>query len=157
MPLPDRSHFETAYAGEAPWDVDRPQSAFVEAADKIEGSILDSGCGTGENALYFASRGNKVMGIDFLDCCVRIEKEFGLDRRELDIEKLGDSRDARGTLIGVTAADIARWVEVCSAGKGKSLPAALWPRVQACIAATVSLPPESVSPTSRIIEDLGFT
>jgi SAM-dependent methyltransferase len=35
-------------------------------ADQITGSILDAGCGTGENVLYFASRGNKVTGIDFL-------------------------------------------------------------------------------------------
>ena len=36
-------------------------------ADQITGSILDAGCGTGENALFFASRGHKVTGIDFLD------------------------------------------------------------------------------------------
>ena len=35
-------------------------------ADQITGSILDAGCGTGENALFFASRGQKVTGIDFL-------------------------------------------------------------------------------------------
>ena len=35
-------------------------------ADRIMGSVLDSGCGTGENALFFASRGQKVTGIDFL-------------------------------------------------------------------------------------------
>ena len=35
-------------------------------ADQITGSILDAGCGTGENALFFASRGHKVTGIDFL-------------------------------------------------------------------------------------------
>jgi cyclopropane fatty-acyl-phospholipid synthase-like methyltransferase len=35
-------------------------------ADQITGSILDAGCGTGENALFFASRGRKVTGIDFL-------------------------------------------------------------------------------------------
>ena len=35
-------------------------------ADRITGSVLDAGCGTGENALFFASRGQKVTGIDFL-------------------------------------------------------------------------------------------
>src|SRR5205807_3471121 len=29
--------------------------------------ILDAGCGTGDTALFFASRGHKVTGIDFLD------------------------------------------------------------------------------------------
>jgi SAM-dependent methyltransferase len=35
-------------------------------ADQITRSILDAGCGTGENALFFASRGRKVRGVDFL-------------------------------------------------------------------------------------------
>jgi cyclopropane fatty-acyl-phospholipid synthase-like methyltransferase len=36
-------------------------------ADRITGSVLDAGCGTGENALFFANRGHKVTGIDFLE------------------------------------------------------------------------------------------
>ena len=35
-------------------------------ANQITGSILDAGCGTGEHALFFAERGHKVTGIDFL-------------------------------------------------------------------------------------------
>jgi len=65
--LPDRTTFQSAYAGTAPWDIGRPQKAFVSIADQITGSILDAGCGTGENALYFASRRQKVTGIDFLE------------------------------------------------------------------------------------------
>jgi len=65
--VPDRNTFETAYAGQAPWDIGRPQQAFLDVADRITGSVLDAGCGTGENALYFASRGRKVTGIDFLE------------------------------------------------------------------------------------------
>ncbi len=65
--VPDRTTFETAYAGQAPWDIGRAQQAFLDLADRITGSILDAGCGTGDNALYFASRGRKVTGIDFLE------------------------------------------------------------------------------------------
>ena len=65
-PVPDRSTFENAYAGQAPWDIGKPQRTFVDVADRITGSVLDAGCGTGENALFFASRGHKVTGIDFL-------------------------------------------------------------------------------------------
>ena len=36
-------------------------------ADRINGSVLDAGCGTGDNALSFARRGHKVTGIDFLE------------------------------------------------------------------------------------------
>jgi SAM-dependent methyltransferase len=63
MTVPDRSTFENAYAGQAPWDIGRPQKAFL---DRITGSVLDAGCGTGENALFFASRDQRVTGIDFL-------------------------------------------------------------------------------------------
>jgi SAM-dependent methyltransferase len=66
-PVPDRSTFESAYAGQAPWDIGKPQTALLDVADQITGTILDAGCGTGENALFFASRGQKVTGIDFLD------------------------------------------------------------------------------------------
>lgn len=66
MGIPDRSTFESIYSGQPPWDIGRPQRAFIDAADQITGSILDAGCGTGEAALYFASLGQKVKGIDFL-------------------------------------------------------------------------------------------
>src|SRR5436309_1026500 len=65
--VPDRNTFETAYTGQAPWDIGRPQQALLDVADRITGSVLDAGCGTGDNALYFASRGHKVTGIDFLE------------------------------------------------------------------------------------------
>ncbi len=66
MAVVDRSTFENIYAGQPRWEIGRPQKVFLDVADRITGSILDSGCGTGENALYFASRGQKVTGIDFL-------------------------------------------------------------------------------------------
>ena len=66
MPVPDRATFENIYAGQPPWEIGRPQKVFVDVADRISGSVLDAGCGTGENALYFAGRGQKVTGIDFL-------------------------------------------------------------------------------------------
>jgi len=65
--IPEKHHFQNAYKDKAPWDIPGPQPVFVEAADQITGSILDVGCGTGENALFFAQRGNKVTGIDYLD------------------------------------------------------------------------------------------
>jgi SAM-dependent methyltransferase len=65
--VPKRTDFEAAYTGQAPWDIGRPQRAFIDVADQITGSILDAGCGTGENALFFAGRGRKVTGIDFLE------------------------------------------------------------------------------------------
>lgn len=48
--VPDRNTFETAYAGQAPWDIGRPQQAFLGVADRITGSVLDAGCSTGASA-----------------------------------------------------------------------------------------------------------
>jgi SAM-dependent methyltransferase len=78
--VPDRSTFESAYAGQAPWDIGRPQKPFIDVADRITGSILDVGCGTGENALFFASRGHKVTGIDFIEQAINRAKRNAAER-----------------------------------------------------------------------------
>jgi cyclopropane fatty-acyl-phospholipid synthase-like methyltransferase len=36
-------------------------------ADRITGSVLDAGCGTGDTALYLAGRGCQVTDIDFIE------------------------------------------------------------------------------------------
>jgi SAM-dependent methyltransferase len=59
--------WDAVYAEDsAPWDIGRPQSAFVRLADagEIRSPVLDSGCGTGEHALMLAERGMEVLGID---------------------------------------------------------------------------------------------
>ncbi len=65
--VPDKNTFAAMYAGKAPWDIGKPQQVFIDVADRISGSVLDAGCGTGDTALFLASRGCKVTGIDFLD------------------------------------------------------------------------------------------
>ena len=51
---------------ENPFDVNEPNEWVVEleAQGKISGLVLDSGCGTGDNALYLAAKGYHVLGID---------------------------------------------------------------------------------------------
>jgi SAM-dependent methyltransferase len=66
MTVPDRNTFENIYASQPPWDIGRPQKAFLDVSDQITGSILDVSCGTGENAMFLARRGHKVTGINFL-------------------------------------------------------------------------------------------
>jgi ubiquinone/menaquinone biosynthesis C-methylase UbiE len=80
MAIPDRTTFESMYAGEAPWDVGRPQQTFVGVADQIRGSVLDAGCGTGDMALFLAERGNQVTGIDFLEEPIRRAKQKAAER-----------------------------------------------------------------------------
>src|SRR4051794_39799705 len=92
MSIPDRTTFESLYAGKAPWDIGRPQPAFVEVADRVAGAVLDAGCGTGENALFFAGRGHPVLGIDFLEGPIqearRKAQERGLDAEFLQMDAL---------------------------------------------------------------------
>ncbi len=63
--------FTQMYAGNPPWDIGRPQAAFVEVAEQIEGPLLDAGCGTGNGSVYFAGRGLEVTGIDFVEEAIR--------------------------------------------------------------------------------------
>ena len=60
------SFFDDSYRGTPPWDIGRPQREFVRLAEKgeVRGKVLDVGCGTGENAIFFAKRGLEVWGVD---------------------------------------------------------------------------------------------
>jgi SAM-dependent methyltransferase len=49
-----------------PWDIGRPQPAFLRLAGdgKLTGRLLDAGCGTGEHTLLAADRGAEAVGVD---------------------------------------------------------------------------------------------
>lgn len=79
-PSPGKENFRQAYRSAPPWDIPGPQPAFVAVADQVAGKVLDAGCGTGENALYFASRGCEVTGIDFLEKPLKAARQKAADR-----------------------------------------------------------------------------
>jgi SAM-dependent methyltransferase len=97
--------FAQLYEGTPPWDIGRPQPAFVRLAAEgaIAGDVLDCGCGTGENALHLAGLGHAVVGIDAVATAVeraRLKaRERGLDRTSflvgdaLRLEALGRTFD----------------------------------------------------------------
>jgi len=63
--------------GGAPWEIDRPQPAFVSLAQsqQIRGPVLDVGCGTGENALYLAGLGFDVNGVDSARAAIEMARD----------------------------------------------------------------------------------
>ena len=79
----DRAYIE----GGAPWDIGRPQPAFVALAEagEIRAPALDSGCGTGEQALMLAEAGLEVVGVDISPTAVSRAKAKAA-RRSLAVE-----------------------------------------------------------------------
>jgi cyclopropane fatty-acyl-phospholipid synthase-like methyltransferase len=71
---------EAMYAGQAPWDIGKPQKPFIDVADRITGTVLDAGCGTGDTALFLAGRGCKVTGIDFLEVPIQRAQRKAAER-----------------------------------------------------------------------------
>jgi 2-polyprenyl-3-methyl-5-hydroxy-6-metoxy-1,4-benzoquinol methylase len=87
-----RQRFEDMYAANAPpWDIGKPQPKFAAEAGRLSGSILDCGCGTGENALFFASRGHAVTGMDFLEAPVAAARRKAAERGVAATFRVGDA------------------------------------------------------------------
>lgn len=63
--------------GPAPWDLGGPQPAVLRLAERgaFFGSVLDAGCGTGDNALYLASLGLPVLGFDVAETALAAARE----------------------------------------------------------------------------------
>ncbi len=73
--------------GDAPWEIGKPQPPFIEVADQIKSPVLDCGCGTGNTSLFFAARGLKVTGIDFVVEAIK-QAQSKSDERGLSAEFL---------------------------------------------------------------------
>ena len=88
--------FEWAYrSGEPPWDIGRPQPAFKRLAEQgaIAGSVIDVGCGTGENALYLAGLGLDVTGLDAAPTAIARAREKAIARGLAATFIVGDALD----------------------------------------------------------------
>lgn len=95
MPEDPAKWWNEAYEGQPPWDTGAPQPGIVAAAEtgRIEGRVLDVGCGTGTHARYLAARGHPVVGIDFSATAIERARETvrGCD---VDVSfRIGDALD----------------------------------------------------------------
>ncbi len=90
-------NFDAAYAGSPPWDIGRPQPAFLRLAESgaLRGKILDVGCGTGEHALMAAALGLGAVGIDASPRAIELARGKA-EARTLDARfVVGDALDLR--------------------------------------------------------------
>jgi SAM-dependent methyltransferase len=92
--------WDSSYAGPPPWDIGRPQPAFVRLAEQglLTGRLLDAGCGTGENTLLAASYGADALGVDVAAVAIERARRKALEREvaasfqvadALDLDQLG--------------------------------------------------------------------
>src|SRR5882757_4705959 len=95
---------EDLYVTPPPWDIGRPQPAFLALANAgaIRGRVLDVGCGTGEHVLMSTGLGLDATGIDLasraLETAEGKARERGLTARFLlrdarQLAELGESFD----------------------------------------------------------------
>ena len=79
------ARWDSAYeaGSRPPWDIGRPQPAFVRLADNglLAGRVLDAGCGTGEHALLAAARGADAVGVDVSRRAIEQARRKAAERR----------------------------------------------------------------------------
>jgi cyclopropane fatty-acyl-phospholipid synthase-like methyltransferase len=65
-----------------PWDIGRPQPAFARLAESglLSGRVLDSGCGTGEQALLAAAHGADATGVDLAPTAIERARAKAAER-----------------------------------------------------------------------------
>ena len=97
--------WDDSYMGPAPpWDIGRPQPAFLHLADAgaLNGALLDAGCGTGEHTILAACRGAVALGIDVSPRAIEIARRKAAERGvetifqvldALRLDTLGESFD----------------------------------------------------------------
>jgi SAM-dependent methyltransferase len=91
---PHAQEFDASYqGGTPPWDIGRPQAAFVRLLDggEVRGRVLDVGCGTGEHALMAAAAGLSAVGIDTAPTAIALAREKAAQR---SLEVRFEVRDA---------------------------------------------------------------
>ncbi|MDQ2882324.1 MAG: class I SAM-dependent methyltransferase [Actinomycetota bacterium] len=95
------------YTSPPPWDIGRPQPAFLALADAgaIRGRVLDVGCGTGEHVLLSVGLGLDATGVDLASAALHTATEKARDRGHAarfllqDARKLADLGESFDTVL----------------------------------------------------------
>jgi SAM-dependent methyltransferase len=68
--------------GPAPWEIGGPQPAIARLASEgvFAGTVLDAGCGSGDNTLHVASLGLPVLGVDVAETALAAARKKADDR-----------------------------------------------------------------------------
>ena len=75
--------WDSSYAGPSPpWDIGRPQPAFVRLGEvgALTGALLDAGCGTGEHTILAARLGARALGIDISALAIETARRKAAER-----------------------------------------------------------------------------
>jgi SAM-dependent methyltransferase/predicted enzyme related to lactoylglutathione lyase len=100
--------WDGSYVGPPPpWDIGRPQPAFVRLAEAgaLAGVLLDAGCGTGEHTILAARHGARALGIDVSPLAVDIARRKAIERgvdtsfQVLDVLRLVTLGEAFDTVV----------------------------------------------------------
>lgn len=99
--MPD---WDETYAADAPppWDIGRPQAAFVRLAGRglLGGQVLDAGCGTGEHTLLAAAHGASAVGVDISPRAISAARRKAAERNLTARFEIADVLDHGG--LGLT-------------------------------------------------------
>jgi cyclopropane fatty-acyl-phospholipid synthase-like methyltransferase len=80
--MAEPASWNSAYEGSPPWDIGVPQPGFVRLADagKLQGQVLDVGCGTGEQVMLAARHGAVAMGVDIAELAIERARAKAAER-----------------------------------------------------------------------------
>ena len=76
--------WDAAYTASTPppWDIGRPQPAFVRLAEdgRLRGRLIDVGCGTGEHTFLAAAYGAEAVGVDVSPAAIETARRKAAER-----------------------------------------------------------------------------